>query len=222
MRPRKPRKGEPPGLYWYDGADLPELLERLYRYVKQDVALAREIFCRLPQLVPAETAVWQHDAIINEGGFYADVELATAAQRMAQHRQAAINAELRGALTGGVITTAHQVARIKAFSEQHGLALEGLTKRAVADALAHDPDDTVRRLLELRQEGSVAAVAKYHALLASVDADRRMRGTLRFHGSAPGRWSGRLFQPQNLRKPGEIDLGRGGRRRPGWRSRARA
>ncbi len=57
MRPRKPRKGEPPGLYWYDGADLPELLERLYRYVKQDVALAREIFCRVPQLVPAETAV---------------------------------------------------------------------------------------------------------------------------------------------------------------------
>lgn len=192
-------------MYWYDGPDLLELLARLYRYVKQDVALAREIFCRLPQLAPDEQRVWQHDAVVNERGFYADVELATAAQRMAQHRQAAINAEL-AALTGGVITTAHQVARIKAFSEQHGHALAGLTKRAVADALAHDPDDTVRRLLELRQEGSVAAVAKYHALLASMDADRRMRGTLKYHGSAPGRWSGRLFQPQNLRKPGEIKL----------------
>jgi hypothetical protein len=58
----------------------------------------------------------------------------------------------------------------------------------------------------LRRDGSRAAVRKLTTLLASIDADDRSRGTLKYHGASTGRWSGRGFQPQNLKKPETKDL----------------
>jgi DNA polymerase len=43
-------------------------------------------------------------------------------------------------------------------------------------------------------------------LLKCVDVDQRLRGSLRFHASSTGRWSGSRFQPQNLKKPETRDL----------------
>src|SRR5262249_44763426 len=51
-----------------------------------------------------------------------------------------------------------------------------------------------------------ASTRKVDSLLAGTDADDRLRGTLRFHGAATGRWSGSRFQPQNLKKPETKDL----------------
>jgi DNA polymerase len=90
--------------------------------------------------------------------------------------------------------------------QARGHQLKGLTKRSVSAVLAGDPGDDVRQLLGLRGEGSRAAVRKLDSLFASVDADNRVRGTLKFHGAAPGRWSGRGFQPQNLKRPETKDL----------------
>jgi hypothetical protein len=36
--------------------------------------------------------------------------------------------------------------------------------------------------------------------LLTVDADNRVRGSLRYHAAATGRWSGRGYQPQNLKR----------------------
>ena len=79
--------------------------------------------------------------------------------------------------------------------------MKTLNKRSVSAVLAHNPSEEVRQLLELRREGSRASARKINALLAGADADDRLRGTLRFHGAATGRWSGSRFQPQNLKKP---------------------
>jgi DNA polymerase len=79
--------------------------------------------------------------------------------------------------------------------------MSSLTKVEVKKALANGAGDGVRKLLELRAIGSQAAAAKVKTLLAGLDDDDRLRETLVFHGSAPGRWSGRRFQPQNLKKP---------------------
>jgi DNA polymerase len=119
--------------------------------------------------------------------------------------QVNINAEIR-TLTNGEIDSVHQVERIKAFVLKHGHTLTGLTKRSVSAVLAHDPADHVRQLLELRRAGARASTRKFDALLKSVDADQRLRGTLRFHASSTGRWSGSRFQPQNLKKPETKDL----------------
>ena len=202
-RPRRARKGEDPNaLHWVDG---PEQREALHRYCVCDVETERALFYVLPPLSDAEQDLWQLDAIINERGFPVDVALAQAARDVARAEQAALDLEV-ARHTENEITSVHQRDRIVAFVRRRGHALEALTKRSVAAVLAHDPGDAVRHLLELRQQGALASVRKFERLLKSVDADCRVRGGLRFHGSATGRWSGRGYQPQNLRKPeGDLD-----------------
>jgi DNA polymerase family A/CHC2 zinc finger/Toprim domain len=202
-RPRRPRKGEDPnGIYWVDG---PDLRKRLELYCCRDVEVERAIYRRLPPLSPEEQFVWELDAIINARGFFVDKPLTIAARDVARTEQAAVQAEV-AALTNGEIVSIHQVEKIKEFVRAHGHALETLTRRSVSQVLRHNPSDAVRQLLELRRAGARASTKKFDALLASIDADSRLRGTLRFHGSSTGRWSGSRFQPQNLKKPETKDL----------------
>jgi hypothetical protein len=58
----------------------------------------------------------------------------------------------------------------------------------------------VRRAIALRQEAAHAAATKFRTLEAWRQIDGRVRGTLRFHGAATGRWSGNGPQLQNLRR----------------------
>jgi DNA polymerase len=182
---------------WLDG---PELRERLYRYCIVDVEVERALFHALPPLPPDEQLLWRLDAQINARGFHVDIELARAAQAIAGQTKTAINAEI-ALLTNGAITSAGQVTRIATFVRERGHQLKGLTKRSVAAVLAREPEDDVRRLLELRRDGGLASAHKIGALFAGVDADGRMRGTLRFHAAATGRFGGVRYQPQNLRRP---------------------
>jgi hypothetical protein len=201
--PRRPRKGEDRNkIYWND---TPELREKLYARCKHDVEGERALFCRLPPLPPREHERWQLDAIVNHRGFFVDLALATAARAIAQREQASLNIEI-AEYTNGEITSVHQVARITAFVRRHGHSLEALTKRSVSAVLAHGPSDVVRHVLELRQQGARASVRKLDRLLASVDTDSRLRGTLRFMGSSTGRWSGKGYQPQNLKKSETKDI----------------
>jgi DNA polymerase len=202
-RPRRPRKGEDPnGIYWVDG---PELRARLHLYCKRDVETERAVYHCFPPLLPSEQRLWELDATINARGFHTDIALAKAAREVARIEQANINAEIR-TLTNGEIISVGQVEKIKAFVRRHGHTLEALTKRSVSAVLAHNPSDQVRQLLELRRAGARASTRKFDALLESVDTDQRLRGTLRFHASSTGRWSGSRFQPQNLKKPETRDL----------------
>jgi DNA polymerase family A/CHC2 zinc finger len=202
-QPMRTRKGE--------GAEIrrdtdPDKLKVLYRYAKRDVAVTRELFHRLPLLSEFENTVWQLDAVINTRGFHIDTELAAAARDIAKREQKAINAAI-AAVTDGAVLSVHQRDKIIAFVRAHGHTLQSLTKRSVSAVLAHKTaDDQVRQLLELRREGARASTHKLSRLLQSVSDDNRMRGTLRFHGSSTGRWAGRGFQPQNLKKPETKDL----------------
>jgi DNA polymerase len=205
-RPRRPRKNEDPaGVYWVDS---PELSTRLQQYCKRDVEIERALFKGLLPLSPFEQCLWELDAAINARGFYTDIALAKAAREVARIEQANINAEIC-TLTDGEIGSVHQVGKIKAFVQRHGHTLEGLTKRSVSAVLAHNPAGHVRQLLELRRAGARASTRKFDALLKSVDTDQRLRGTLKFHASSTGRWSGSRFQPQNLKKPETKDLDAG-------------
>jgi len=53
-------------------------------------------------------------------------------------------------------------------------------------------------LIKLRLEVSRSSLAKYDKLAGIIDESSRGYGLLRFHGASTGRWSGNLFQPQNL------------------------
>ena len=65
---------------------------------------------------------------------------------------------------------------------------------------------TLRPALELRLNGAPAAARRFKTLLSCVGSDDRIRGSLRFHGAATGRWSGQLANPQNFKRPTIDDI----------------
>jgi DNA polymerase len=202
-RPLPRRKKDPPDLIrWHDNS---EDRKQLGEYCKRDVELERLVYRALPPLSHAEQELFVLDAVINQRGFHVDVELAKAARAIARNERVAINAQIAD-LTEGKITSVDQVARITDYVRQHGHQLASLGKRSVSAILAHEPSEAVRRVLKLRREGAKASVRKLDRLLASVDTDDRMRGTLRFHAASTGRWSGRGYQPQNLKRPETKDI----------------
>jgi DNA polymerase bacteriophage-type len=196
-RPRRPHKNEDPNeIHWVDDQ---EKRKRLQLYCMRDIKTERALYRRLPPLLPSEQELWQLDAVINQRGFFVDTALTIAARDIARAEQAALNIEV-AQITDGEIVSLNQVEKIKDFIRRHGHAIESLTRRSAAQVLRHNPSDTVRQLLELRHAGARASTRKFDALLASVDTDSRLRGTLKFHASSTGRWAGNRFQPQNLKK----------------------
>ena len=190
-KPRKPRKDEDPNVtHWL--ADP----ERLCAYCRRDVEIERELYRRVPALSESEQALWALDAIINRRGFAVDLALAGAARKIAHAALADVNREL-AEISGGRITSVNQVAKLQALLEERGHKIQSMGKRSVAAVLSKEPDADIARLLELRQEGSRASANKLETLLGMAN-DGRLHDTMRFHGAATGRWSGRGFQPHNL------------------------
>jgi DNA polymerase bacteriophage-type len=201
--PRRPRKGEDPnGIYWYH--DL-ERRMRLYEYCRQDVRVEREMALKAPPLPPEEQAVWLLDQKINGFGFSVDVPLITEALRMMSAAVPGIDAEL-SALTGGKLTSVHQAAKMLAWLNEHGCELPDIRQRTIKATLGRkDLDPSVRRVLELREQGAPAAAKKLARFQQWRGADGRVRGTLQYHGASTGRWAGRGPQIQNLKRAGNLD-----------------
>ena len=83
-----------------------------------------------------------------------------------------------------------------------GAGMENMTSETVSKMLQRSnlhPD--VKRALELRQEGSQTAVAKYAKML-EIQRDGRIRNTLVYHGASTGRWASRGgLNLQNIARP---------------------
>ena len=202
-KPRRPRKGENrDAILWHDD---PERRLRLAEYCKNDVQVGRELYRRLPSLSEAEQRLWELDAAINARGFHVDLDLALAAQKIVHAEQEAIDQEVT-ALTDGKITSVNQVTRLTDLLRERGHHVTGVSKRSVSAVLAGKPDDDVKRILELRREGGLAAARKLGSLIDGIDEDQRLRGCFQFHAASTGRWAGRRFQPQNLKKAKLADL----------------
>jgi DNA polymerase len=178
--------------------DLALLLERC----KGDVAATRAVYQSplLRPLPPEERELLLLDAKINECGVCANIPFLEAVRDLAVTERNAVNLRLNE-LTAGVVTSVDQVARIKEAIDSRGHVMTTLDKRSVAATLAHNPDNYVRELLQLRQRGAYASVRMAKRLLGYADpADGRIRGALRIYGAGPGRWSSPGPQLHNLRR----------------------
>jgi len=179
-------------------ADLALVIERC----KTDVASTRAAYNapQLTRLSADERQVLLVDAAINRRGIRANIPFLTAAREMTVRERNNINARL-DELTCGAINSVDQRDRILKAVNERGHHLSSLTKRSVAAALAHQPDNYVQELLTLRQQGAFASVRKFKTFLNFADPeDRRVRDTLRYCGSATGRWSSLKPQLQNLKR----------------------
>jgi len=181
------------------------------------------VFARCKLDVITMRAIWRHpklkhpngserhsqilDAIINRRGVHIDRTFTDAARTLAIRERDAINIKLAH-LTAGTITSVDQTQRFLTEINARGHRMTSMTKRSVSAMLAGKPDGYVRKLLELRRAGARASARKFkRILLYASDQDDRLRGTLRWHGSGPGRWTGLGPQLQNLkRNDGNIPL----------------
>lgn len=191
----------------------PATLARVIAYCDQDVRAEKALHERVGFLEPQERATWLLDQKINQRGVHLDTRFCVQAMSVVAGASVPLLSEF-GSLTGGLTPT--KVAKFKEWCQSHGAHLPDMKKETIADALGFDIDGdwepkedwcappllpNVRRALSIRQLTASASIKKLPRMLASVCSDWRTRGLLQYHGASTGRWSGRLYQPQNFPKP---------------------
>lgn len=178
---------------------------KFVEYAALDVEAMRAIQAKLPtwNYKGTELALWQLDQTINDRGVAVDVELAQAALDAVGDAQTALAAEVSDRTNSEVASATQRDALLKYILSAYDVSLPDMQaatlERRIADpALPRE----LRELLALRLQASSTSTGKYKTLLNAVSKDGRLRGSLQFNGaSRTGRWSGRLFQPQNMPRP---------------------
>lgn len=201
LRMARPRKVNDDGsLVWWD---VPDRIERLESYCKQDVRTERAIVKALRRLAPREREVYLLDQRVNDRGIRCDRSLVVAAQDIASIGIARANARLAH-ITGGDVTEVTNHKRLTAWLVGNGVETESVAKAALAEMLERpNLPAEAREVLELRSDAGRSSIAKLDAMLAAMCDDAQLRGLLLYHAASTGRWAGRLVQPQNFPR-GEV------------------
>lgn len=195
----RPRKVSGDGtITWWDDA---ERIGRLIEYCKSDVIGERLLYDRLRPLKDSELELWFLDQRINDRGVFVDKELADAAKCVVADCAEGLDADIRAA-TKGAVSRCSNRNQIVQWVRERGVDVTGIAKSDIEDLLERDnlPTD-VRSVLDIRRRSAKASVAKIDTLLRGTCPDGRARGLLQFHAAGTGRWAGRRFQPQNLKRP---------------------
>lgn len=182
---------------WWDD---PHDVERLGLYCDQDVRAEEDVDQRIPPLTDEERKVWMFDQVINDRGIPIDVEAVRRCAEVVEYAKKQADVVMRNLTSRAVPKCSNDNAIIKFINAQ---GVECTTvKKGVQDDLMflgdlHDKP-LVREVIELRRAAKKTSTAKYKAMLNCVCSDNRIRGLLQYHGASPGRWAGRLVQPQNF------------------------
>lgn len=173
-------------------------------YAADDIEAMREIYRKVPKWndSPFELGLWDLDQTINQRGIAVDVPFAAAAVRATDAEQKRL-AKRTQELTDDTVLRATQRDKLLAFLfVEHGVSLPDLKADTVERRL-DDPElpDYVKELLRLRQSASKSSTSKYKRLL-NLEVAGRLYYLLQYCGALrTGRWAGRNFQPQNLKRP---------------------
>lgn len=177
----------------------PEEWAKFLRYAALDIVAMREVYWRIPDWgnTPKEAEILLIDQMINDRGFYVDVDLANAAIKAVQAHKEELKEEawerFGGKLTGNdFLPILRDIA--PAFTIHNA-------QKSTLNDLLEDPDfpDEGKALIEMRLGASSTASTKYNPLVNGLSADGRRRGCLQYGGAKRTlRWAGKGFQPQNL------------------------
>lgn len=191
------------------------MMQRIYQYCESDIAGQVALHRRLGWLPDYERPVWELNQKINERGLRLDMEYVRSAQVIVDKATGPLAEEFRR-LTG---VNFGQRDKIIAWAKAQGVALPNMTKETLAELLGDDEDDdyeptewevglppNVDRALRIRQLIGSSSIKKLKRMDQCVNSDGRARGLLQYHGTSPGRQTGRLFQPHNFPR-GTIKVG---------------
>jgi DNA polymerase len=177
-------------------------IERLGKYCVQDVRTEQALANFVLPMSKPERKIFLLDAAINDRGVFIDKKLCEASQVIVEKATAKIDAQIRH-ITLGEVQGVNAATQLVRWLKNEGLETDSVAKDVLDDLLIRDDlTADVRRVLELRQEGSKTSTAKIASMLSRRQIDGRMRGNLQYYGaSATGRWAARGTQLQNLTRP---------------------
>lgn len=184
----------------------PEKWKLFIAYNRQDVVTEQEILKRLAiyKIPDAEQALWSLDQHMNDNGVKLDIPMVEKIVEYDTQRRQELQEEAQ-TITG--LSNPNSLAQLKKWLASQGVEMASVTKDTIAEALAGDLPENVRRMLEIRTALGKTSVAKYSTMLTAVCRDHRLRGILQFYGAnRSGRWAGRLVQTHNLAKNSLPDL----------------
>ena len=194
--------------------DYPDEWAAFQKYCIQDVIAEREIDRRLPDLQKRTRRLWELDRAINLRGVPFDIAAVHDARAVIADAKAAALAEIARMTGGGLTNIASRTQFLTYIQDAYGVTLENAQKeylkaqaKILGEVAACQPGGKAERLaklINLRLKVSKSSLAKYDKLVDIIDGARAY-GLLRFHGASTGRWSGNLFQPQNLPR-GSVDM----------------
>lgn len=176
-----------------------EKWETFKEYCKQDVVAEREIRQKLSKYTTTEEEqkLWELDQKINDKGVALDETIVLKAIECDRTYSKKLEKEAVE-LTG--LDNPNSPTQLKKWlSEKVGYEVNSLTKDSIPGLIENAKDDSVIRVLELRQMMAKTSIKKYETMKNAKCDDGRVRGLLQFYGAnRTGRWAGRLVQVQNL------------------------
>lgn len=181
-------------LIWWD---VPDRVQKLEDYCKQDVRTERAIAKVLHRLVPQERELYLLNERINDRGVLIDKPLAEAMQAVAEEGAERASRVIRE-ITEGAVCGVTNTGQLREWLSTQGVEAPSVAKAAVQTLLERELPVNVRAVLESRAEAGRSSVAKIGTALRVIGDDCRARGLSLYHGAATGRFTGRLLQPHNF------------------------
>lgn len=170
-------------------------------YCIKDVIAARANKKAMRPLDNKEREIWELDRKINLRGVRIDLDNVKNALEIKQ-KELKIALKSVHKLTNGQLLNINSRGQFLSYCRRNGVALENGQKGYLANVLNTDIPGHIKDVIRLRLSISKSSLAKYDKLLGIVDPETNLaHGLLRYHGAFTGRWSGNLFQPQNLPRP---------------------
>lgn len=171
------------------------------KYCMVDVEAERELYHRLLKSFRLPRDIFRFDARMNTRGIPVNRQALQNAKGIVDYCMAKLNEEFV-ALTGLNPTQREKVLEWLKTRGFPGANLQAATMEAVLDDPPENMDATAVRALELRAGSSFASLSKIPTMLAASEHDGRVRGGFLWSGALrTHRWSGRIIQPQNFKRP---------------------
>jgi DNA polymerase len=177
-----------------------EELAAFENYARTDLDVLRELDRVLPELSAQERAAYELTEVMNARGFPIGRRLASRLWKLWQAEDARLTEAMLRLI--GLRPSQHKC--LLAWLREHAVPapanVQAETLSAWLDANPH-ADSLVRQVMRLRIEAANSSGTKLKTLLdCTTDDDPFARGALVWHGAHTGRWSGTVFQPQNMPK----------------------
>lgn len=169
-------------------------------YLHDDVVVARSIREYLSEYpIPQfDIILYNIDQKINDYGISVDIDFIQKAITIDNWFSAKLTQELYNITK---LDNPNSLPQLKAWLNVKAKEeITSLTKESVAQLLISTEDQTIRRVLELRQQLGKTSTAKYISMInCEYGENNRIRGLFQYYGAnSTGRWAARLVQLHNL------------------------